>query len=31
MAMEEEDEDRPTAEEIKCSKPAAMRKGLFIH
>ena len=30
-AMEEEDEDRPTAEEIKSSKPAAMRKGLFIH
>ena len=31
MAMEEEDEDRPTVEEIKHSKPAAMRKGLFIH
>ena len=31
MAIEEEDEDRPTAEEIKHSKPAAMRKGLFIH
>ena len=30
-AMEEEDEDRPTAEEIKSPKPAAMRKGLFIH
>ena len=30
-AMEEEDEDRPTAEEIKSSKPAATRKGLFIH
>ena len=29
--MEEEDEDRPTAEEIKSSKPTAMRKGLFIH
>ena len=29
--MEEEDEDRPTAEEIKCSKRAATRKGLFIH
>ena len=28
--MEEEDEDRPTVEEIKSSKPAAMRKGLFI-
>ena len=30
-AMEEEDEDRPTAEEIKSSKPAATRKDLFIH
>ena len=30
-AMEEEDEDRPTVEEIKSSKPAATRKGLFIH
>ena len=30
-AMEEEDEDRTTAEEIKRSKPAATRKGLFIH
>ena len=29
--MEKEDEDRPTTEEIKSSKPAAMRKGLFIH
>ena len=29
--MEEEDEDRPMVEEIKCSKPAATRKGLFIH
>ena len=29
--MEVEDEDRPTAEEIKSSKPAATRKGLFIH
>ena len=29
--MEEEDEDRPTAEEIKSSKSAATRKGLFIH
>ena len=28
--MEEEDEDRPTVEEIKRSKPAATRKGLFI-
>ena len=30
-AMEEEDEDRPTVEEIKRSKHAATRKGLFIH
>ena len=30
-AMEEEDEDRSTKEEIKRSKPAATRKGLFIH
>ena len=30
-AMEEEDEHRPTVEEIKCSKPATMRRGLFIH
>ena len=30
-AMEEEDEGRPTAEEIKSSKPTATRKGLFIH
>ena len=29
--IEEEDEDRPTAEEIKRSKPPAMRRGLFIH
>ena len=29
--IEEEDEDRPTAEEIKRSKPAATRRGLFIH
>ena len=29
--IEEEDEDRPTAEEIKRSKPAAPRRGLFIH
>ena len=29
--MEEEDEDRPAAEEIKRSKPTATRKGLFIH
>ena len=29
--MEEEDEDRPTAEEIKSSKATATRKGLFIH
>ena len=30
-AMEEEDEDRPTADEIQSSKPAVMKKGLFIH
>ena len=29
--IEEEDEDRPTAEEIKRSKPPATRRGLFIH
>ena len=29
--IEEEDEDRPMAEEIKRSKPAATRRGLFIH
>ena len=29
--IEEEDEDRPTAEEIKRSKPAVTRRGLFIH
>ena len=29
--IEEEDEDRPTVEEIKRSKPAATRRGLFIH
>ena len=29
--IEEEDEDRLTAEEIKRSKPAATRRGLFIH
>ena len=27
----EEDEDRPTADEIQSSKPAVMKKGLFIH
>ena len=30
-AMEEEDEDRPTADEIQSSKPAVTKKGLFIH
>ena len=29
--IEEEDEDRLTAEEIKRSKPAVTRRGLFIH
>ena len=29
--IEEEDEDRPTAEEIKRSKPAVTRRGLFIY
>ena len=29
--IEEEDEDRPMAEEIKRSKPAVTRRGLFIH
>ena len=29
--IEEEDEDRPTAEEIKRSKPPATRRALFIH
>ena len=29
--IEEENEDRPTAEEIKRSKPPATRRGLFIH
>ena len=29
--IEKEDEDRPTAEEIKRSKPAVTRRGLFIH
>ena len=29
--IEEEDEDKPTAEEIKRSKPPATRRGLFIH
>ena len=30
-AMEEEDEDRPTADEIQSSKLAVTKKGLFIH